>query len=61
MTNIQLCVVLYSNTTNSHLSSGGTQQFIVLKVLTEVVKFSTHGFNYPNNFFKKNILLYLPG
>jgi len=26
---------------------------LVLKVLTEVVKFSTHGFNYPTTFSSK--------
>jgi len=37
-------------------SATGKQKFPVLKVLTEVMKFSTNGFNYPDNF-----LLHLPG
>jgi len=31
------------------------------KVLKEVAKFSTHEFYYPDNFFKKDILLHVPG
>jgi len=47
-TNIQFSVVLLSKSTNRHLSSGGVHELIVLKVSTELAKFSTHRFNYPN-------------
>jgi len=33
-------------------------KFIVLKVPTEVAKFSTHGYNYPDNFIKLDFLLH---
>jgi len=48
----QLCVVLLSKPTNSHWTSGSAPEFVVLKVLTEVVKFSIHNFNYTDKFFK---------
>jgi len=34
---------------------------VLLSVLTEIANFSTHRFNYHDNFFKYDILLEIPG
>jgi len=48
----QICIMLLSKPTNSHLSSGNAQQFS-LESPYRVANFKTHIFNYPTTFYSR--------